>query len=135
MKVLVQHCLQYYRGSNIYLVFATTIMPNNSCLIVCDRFHYKSHKCTTVFDPNSYRICDNHATSGAESLNNLWTFSKSHLRFIGSDNLMLFLAARSVFLNIRASIREKTKKTDITTKQFTTFIRDYWKCNCSRCLV
>lgn len=27
-------------------------------LFLCDRFHYRTHKCTSIFDPDVYRQCD-----------------------------------------------------------------------------
>lgn len=75
--------------------------------IVCDRFHYHGHKCNTVYDPDNYLSCEEHAISGAESMNHLWNFSKSHLRFLRPDNLMPFLAPRSIFLNFRSCIRQE----------------------------
>jgi len=77
---------------------------NDDCLVVCDRFHYRGHKCNSIYDPNSYYRCTPHATSGAEAVNHLWNFSKAHLRFLRPDNMMLFLAIRAVFLNVRASL-------------------------------
>ena len=45
---------------------------NNKRFIFCDRFYYKSHTCSSVCDPDSSISCSEHATSGAESVNNLW---------------------------------------------------------------
>lgn len=44
---------------------------NNKCLVVCDRFHYKGHVCNSSCDLSSYRSCNNHGTSVAESINHL----------------------------------------------------------------
>ena len=55
---------------------------NGNCLIVSGRFHYRSHKCNIVTDPDSYGICSQHRTSGAESINQLWNFSRYHIRFL-----------------------------------------------------
>lgn len=108
---------------------------NNTCIVACDRFHYKGHKCNTICDPESYLSCGHHATSSAESVNQLWTFSKSHLRFLRPDNLMPFLAVRSVFINIKACVREKTGKSDISSLEFRSFVRAKWKCSCRRCSI
>lgn len=105
----------------------------DDCIIVCDRFHYYGHTCNSVCDPGSYLACDDHATSGAESMNHLWNFSKSHLRFLRSDNLMPFLAVRAIFLNVRASIRQQNRKQDISAKDFRFFVQGKWQCLCSRC--
>ena len=67
---------------------------NKETTIICDRFHYKSHACNSVFDPDSYMSCRNHSTSGAESINRLWYLSKFHLRYLHPENLMPFLAKR-----------------------------------------
>jgi len=106
-----------------------------SCLIVCDRFHYRQHACKSVHDPDSYPSCKHHASSGAESVNNLFSFSGSHIRFLRGANLVPFLSARAVFLNIRAKIRaQKVKnKTDIDETEFRTFIDTRFTCECSGC--
>ena len=78
-------------------------------MVVCDRFHYHGHTCNSVCDPDNYLSCAQHSTSGAESMNHLWNFSKSHLRFLRPDNLMPFLALRAIFLNVRASIRKEKR--------------------------
>lgn len=61
---------------------------------------------------------DNHRTSAAESINHLWKFSKSHLRFLHPGNVMPFLAARCAFIDIRSSIRNSTRKSEITANLF-----------------
>lgn len=77
----------------------------DDCIVVCDRFHYQEHTCNSVHDPSSRLACTHHATSGAESMNHLWNFSKSHWRLLMLDNLVPFLALRSISLNVRARIR------------------------------
>lgn len=107
---------------------------NEECKIVCDRFHYRSHKCTSVWDPDSYLSCSKHASSGAESINHLWNFSKSHLRFLRPDNVMPFLAARAVFVNVRAELRKQEGKSDINARDFRNFVQRNWECTCFRCV-
>ena len=106
---------------------------NDECLVVCDRFHYRSHKCSTLFDPSSYPQCANHATSAAESINHLWSFSKSHLRFLHPENLMPFIAARAVFINVRSNLRQELRKSEISVSSFIACVRQKWKCSCRRC--
>ena len=67
---------------------------NNDCRIVCDRFHYAGHMCNTICDPDSYLSSREHAASGAEPINLLWTLSKSHLKFLRPDNLIPLITAR-----------------------------------------
>ncbi len=64
---------------------------NESTLVLCDRFHYKSHSCNSNCDPVNHQSCSVHHTSGAESINQLWNFSKNHVTFLNADNLMPFL--------------------------------------------
>ena len=96
---------------------------NEECTVVCDRFHYRSHSCNSTWDPDSYSTWRNLSSSSAESINHLWNFSKSHLRFLKPENLMPFLATRSVFMNVRTQLREKDKKNDITARRFREFVQ------------
>ena len=106
---------------------------NNDCLIVCDRFHYKSHRCNSVRDPDSYISSSEHPKSGAESVNHMWVFSKSHLQFLKPTNVVLFIAARAVFLSIRARTRERTGKSDINPKMLREYLLETFICKCQRC--
>ena len=103
---------------------------NEECLIVCDRFHYRAHTCNSNWDPDSYLSCNKHSSPSAEAINHLWTFSKSHLRFLRPENVMPFLTARSVFINLRAVIRRKKGKAELNAKIFRTTIREMWNCEC-----
>ena len=107
---------------------------NDETIIMSDRFHYRSHKCNTVTDPDRYAICNDHRTSGTESINQQWNFSKKHIRYLSPENLMSYLAIRSVFLNIRTSIREKFEIQDIGDTHFLSLITDSWKCSCVLCI-
>ena len=104
------------------------------CLVVCDRIHYRAHACNSNWDPDSHSFFRNHCTSGPEAINCLLGFSKSHLLFLSSDNLMPFLAARSIFISLLAMIRMKEKKADINAKVFCRTISEMWLCDCSRSL-
>lgn len=99
--------------------------------IVCGRSHYCGHTLNSICDTGSYLSCDGHVTSGAESMNHSWNVSKSHPRFLRPDNLMPFLALRSIFLNIRSCIRQKNSTQDISLKEFT--VQTRWKCDLRRC--
>ena len=106
---------------------------NEECLIVCDRFHYWAHTCNSNWDPDSYLSCMKHSSSSTEAINHLWTFSKSDLRFLRPENVISFLTARFVFVNLRATIRRKKGKADINAKMFRTTIREMWNCECINC--
>ena len=47
--------------------------------VLSDRFHYKGHRCCSLFDPDSYPHCDELMTSGAEALNARLSASRSHI--------------------------------------------------------
>ena len=87
-------------------------------VVVCDRFDYHSTTFNSICDPDIYVCCEEHSTSEAESINHFWNFSKSHLRFLRPDNLMPFLALRSIFLNVSSCIRRERKKQDISMTEF-----------------
>ena len=131
----VLHTVCYYDNGCNMARSITLRVPwvNEECLLVCDRFHYSGHTCNSICDPDSYTSCNGHATSGAESINQLWTFSKSHLRFLKPENLMPFIAARAIFLNVRANIRESSGKCDISSQMLVNFVKDRCSCTCDRC--
>lgn len=106
---------------------------NDHTNLLVDRFHYKSHKCSSVFDANAYPICDSKRTSGAESLNRVWSSSKSHVRFLNPDNLMPFIAIRAAFTNIKSWYRHLGGKNEIDYSELREFAKTFIKCNCSRC--
>lgn len=105
---------------------------NDKCVVVCVRFHYKSHKCNIMHNPHSYSSCQNYSTSGAESTNSLRNMSKTHVRFLSVENMIPFLAAKVVFMNIREKLWETTKNLEINMSRFREFIKEQWKCSCHR---
>ena len=134
-KILPRVCY-YDNGCNMARSIVLRVpWVNKACRILCDRFHYAQHTCNSICDPDSYYSCTDHATSGAESINQLWTFSKSDLRFLQPSNLMPFIAARAVFLNVRSSVREMSRKCDICAQMALKFVREKWQCICPRCMI
>ena len=99
---------------------------NEKQFIFWDRFHYKSHTCNIVCDPDSYLSCTHHNTSGAESINHLSNFSESHIRYLNAENMTSFLEARAIFINIRTIVRQASKKTDIENVNIREFNKDFW---------
>ena len=93
-------------------------LVNNICRLLSDRYHYTGHTCNSICDPESYLSSSERTTSRAESINQLCTFSKSHLRFLSPEKLIPSLTARFVFLNVRRCTREDTEKSDITAKMY-----------------
>ena len=106
---------------------------NDEFNIVYDRFHYRGHLCNSVWDPDSYRSCSTHVSSGEESINRLWSLTKAHLQYVNPENLMPFSAIRCIFINVRSMLRERTRKQDISEDEFNRFVRTQWDCECSRC--
>lgn len=96
---------------------------NDQCTIVCTSFYYAEDTCYSVCDEGSSRICANHATSGAESINHLWKYSKSHLRFLRPDNLVPLIAARAIFYQCTSDYSRKAQKTRHEHEGFSTFRR------------
>lgn len=93
----VPRAWHYNIGCNM-LKFLVLRFPwmNYDCLIASNRFHYHTHKCNVVTDPDSYNLYRHHKTSTAESINRHWTFSKSHVWVLSPENLIPYLAIRSV---------------------------------------
>ena len=84
---------------------ATSMLLRFPCIteetiIMGDRFLYRGQKCKTVTDTNSYVRFNDHKTSGAESINQQWNFTKKHVRYLSPDYLILYVDVRSVFLNV-----------------------------------
>ena len=131
-KLLPRIC--YYNACSMLRSIALRApWMNDKSLIVCDKFHYKSHTCNSVSDPDSCLSCNHHKTSGAESINHLWNFSKSHVKYLSVERMPTFLAARAVFINIRTIARQASKNTDIENVNIPELARDFWTCNCQRC--
>ncbi len=102
--------------------------------LCCDRFHYKSHACPSVFDPDSYKSLDRHRTSSAEAVNSTWATSRNHIRFLDGTNLMPFIIAKSVFINLRAMFREAKNVCDVEDGSLFEFGNSILKCQCRRCI-
>lgn len=91
-------------------VMLRVLWVNDDCLIVFERFHYKSRTCNSVCGSDSSVSCLKYATSGAESVNLFWAFSKSHLRFLKPINVIPLITARAMVISIRGRIREFNRK-------------------------
>ena len=100
---------------------------NESCLVACGRFHYKGHTCNSVYNPDSY-------TSGAKSLNHTWNFSKSHVRYLNGDNMMVYSACRAVFINLRIIVRQSVRQCDTENINVREFTSEMWDCDSLRCV-
>lgn len=101
--------------------------------IPCDRSHYTSHKCSVVFDPDSYPLCDSLKASGAEAINRAWSVSRSHIRFLEGENLIPFLYARAFLINARAHIRDRSKSVDVEDQNLIEHVNRLLPCERSWC--
>ena len=132
-RILPRVCY-YDNGCNLLKsVILRVPWLNDRCLIASDRFHYRTHKCNSVTDPDSYLMCKEHQTSGAESINQQWKFSKAHVRYLAPNNLMPYLAIRSIFINIGALIRESSNATDLDDVHYRNYFANAWVCKCTLC--
>ncbi len=101
---------------------------------VCvDRFHFRSHKCCSSFDPDSYPVLDDLKTSGAEAINSRIAESRKNIRFLNGANLTPFLAAKCLFINLRAHYRQKTGVWDAEDADLFAMGRRLLLCGCSGC--
>ncbi len=132
-KVLPRACYYEKECNMLKSVAIRTPWVNEKCLIVSYRFHYRSHNCNIVTDPDSYSWCTPHSTSTAESINQQWKFSKSHVQFLASHNLMPYLSIRIVSINIAARVREENKAQEIEESRYHRFTRDFYTCSCILC--
>ena len=108
---------------------------SEKCTILCDRFHYRTHKCGPEFDPDSYTMCNSLLTSGAEALNRQWAASRNNIRYLSGDNLVPFLYARSVFINLRAHLRDRENVVDVEDENIIELALNLIPCSCSKCLI
>lgn len=89
--------------------------------LLCNRFHYGGHKCSSHFDPDAFRLADNIQKSGAEALNKQWKASRTHVRYLSPETIVTFLFLHMMFLNLRALLRDDGKSDDVSEKDFYAF--------------
>lgn len=100
-----------------------------------DRFHYKSHKCCSFFDPDSYHGLDTQRSTTAESINARIKRAMHHMRYLGSDNLIPFLQIRFALLNIAALYQQRYDVSDMEDENLTSFLCEIVSCDCACCQV
>ena len=132
-RILAKSCYYDNVCNMLKSMWIRTLWVNEQCLIVSDRFYYRSHKCDIVNDPDSYSWCKSHSTSSAKLINQQWKFSKSHFWFLASKNLMPYLSTRAVFINMREWIREQNRTRKIDESHYQEFIGKFYRCSCILC--
>ena len=105
----------------------------NQTRFLVDRFHYKSHTCSTFFDPSSYRELDLFKTTGEESINARIEKVLCFLRYLRGKNYVPFLRARFALLNLGSIIREETGKPDLEDVSLWRKFQNYFDCECALC--
>ena len=98
-----------------------------------DRFHFKSHTCSEIHDPDSYFWMDVDRTTTAESLNARLGKSVPYLRFVKEDNLIPHLNIRFALLNITTRYRRKHKTDDMEDEDVWEFFKETVPCACESC--
>ncbi len=133
-----RRCLRLFNYDNACNLSKSIILRTPWVLsetrLCCDRFHYRSHTCPSVFDPDSFRTLDEHRTSGAEATNARWATSRSHIRFLDGSNLIPFIIAKSIFINLRAHCKEKLNVWDVEDTDIAEFGRRVLPWKCIRCV-
>ena len=101
--------------------------------MLVDRFHYKSHTCSSLFDPSSYRDLDAFKTTGAESINARIKKVLFFLRYLSGKNYVPFLRSRFALLNLGSMIRDETGKIDLEEATLWRKFQSYFVCECGLC--
>ena len=100
---------------------------------VVDRFHFKNHTCSELYDPDSYFAMDLDRTTTAESFNARLEKSVPYLRFVKADNLIPHLSIRFALLNVATRFRRKYRVQDLEDKDIWEFFKDTVPCQCNGC--
>ena len=66
-------------------------------------------------------------TSGAWSINHQWNFSLPRIRFLGKENLLLFLAIRAILI-VSVQELEKQDTQNFDDIHLQTFVGSEWNC-------
>lgn len=114
----------YDNSCNLFISFMLRVpwLLGRTRLTV-DRFHYKSHKCCSYINPDSFRQFDMQRTETADSINARIEKSLTSIRYLNGDNLMSFLRVRFSLLN-----RADTQDEDLTY-----FFNNLLPCACGNC--
>lgn len=108
-------------------------MHHASSYILVDRFHFKSHLCSEIFDPDSYRSHDGHKTTSAEAINSRMERIVPFLRYVCGELLVLHLTIRFSLLNIVTQFRRQYGKDELKDEDLWSFFGQCMKCECVCC--
>ena len=105
----------------------------DSTTFLCERFHYRSHSCSSLFDPDTYPMCDDLLTFGAEALNRKLTASRNHIRYLAGRKLVPFLYVRALFLNLHSHMRDSKNYSGVEDLYMSQMADKFMPCLCTRC--
>lgn len=124
----------YDNGCNLY---ASTVLRTPWLLhlsnIYVDRFHYRTHKCASLFDASTYLHLDSCHTSSAESFNSRLKSVIGFVRYLKGTNYMTFLRARFAMLNLAVMFRSQLNKPDLEDHTLQNFFAETIECRCHLC--
>lgn len=98
--------------------------------IVVDRFHYKIHTCSDIFNADMYRQLDDLKTSVVEAINAIIKRALYNMRFLKGDVLVHYLNIRFALLNLNAKYYEIHGRRDIEDVDLNKFYSSLHECNC-----
>lgn len=100
-----------------------------------DRFHYKSHTCSEIFDPDSYYSMGQDKSTTAESINARIEKSVPYLRFLKAENLIPHLNLRFALLNVTTRYRRMHQTDDLEDSDMWEYFKDSVACDCVVCSI
>ena len=103
------------------------------CYVLVDRFHYKSHTCSRLFDPDQYQALHKIKTSSTESIAARIKRSLYHMRYLKGEALVVFLNVRFALLNLVSNYFETYKNKDIEDANLELFFQSVVDCDCQAC--
>ena len=80
-----------------------------------------------------YPSCSSHCTSSAETLNGLWSKCKNHIRFLRGDNLVPFIFARALYINVKSMARKELDVSDLEDVNLLQLVNNKIPCFCDLC--
>ena len=100
---------------------------------VVDRFHFKSHTCSEIFDPDAYHLMDTDVTTTAESINARLEKTVPYLRYVSGENFIPYLNIRFALLNIATRYRKMHQIEDLEDEDLWKYFKEVVECECWSC--
>ena len=97
------------------------------------RFHYRSHVCSELFDPDIWRQYDCIETESVEVLNSHWASTLAYIGYLRVDNLVPYIFSKAILINTLAHACETFKKSDLEDADIFAIGSDLLPYRCTRC--